>query len=134
MSELTYWERQFQTGRISRREFVGRAALLGVASGLATTMFGQIGDAAEPKKGGLARIALPDGATTDTLDPGTWPATFTQNVFSGSMCNKLTMIETDGSIAPDLAESMEFVEWREDLGIQAAEGPHLPQRQERDFE
>ena len=107
MSELTYWERQFQTDRISRREFVGRAALLGVASGFATTMFGQIGRAAEPKKGGLARIALPDGATTDTLDPGTWPATFTQNVFSGSMCNKLTMIETDGSIAPDLAESME---------------------------
>jgi peptide/nickel transport system substrate-binding protein len=107
MSEPKYWQEQIQKGLISRREFVGRAALLGVTSGLAISMLSRIGVASEPKKGGFARIAVPDGATTDTLDPGTWPATFTQNAFSGSMGNKLTTIETDGSIAPDLAESME---------------------------
>jgi peptide/nickel transport system substrate-binding protein len=107
VSELAHWQRQIQQGSISRREFMGRAAVLGITTAMATTMLARMGIAAEGKRGGLARIAVPDGATTDTLDPGTWPATFTQNAFSGSMCNKLTAIETDGSVVPDLAESME---------------------------
>ena len=54
-----------------RREFMGRAAALGVSTALATTMLGRAGLAAEPKKGGFARIGLAHGATTDSLDPAT---------------------------------------------------------------
>ena len=52
MTELEYWTLQIQKGRISRREFMGRTAALGVTTALATTLLSQAGVAAEPKKGG----------------------------------------------------------------------------------
>jgi peptide/nickel transport system substrate-binding protein len=65
------------------------------------------GALAAPKRGGFARFAMAHGATTDTLDPGTWPDTFTQCAFHGAMCNNLTEIDEKGQIVGDLAESME---------------------------
>ncbi len=107
MSELNYWLQQIEKGRISRREFMGRAAALGVSTALATTMLGRAGLAAEPKRGGFARIGLADGATTDSLDPATYPATFTQSAFWGAMSNSLTEIDAKGNLVNDLAESLE---------------------------
>lgn len=105
--ELRYWAGQIARGRISRREFLGRAAAMGVTTALATTLLSKAGVAAEPKRGGFARFALPHGATTDSLDPGTWPDTFTQTAFYGTLCNNLTEIGVDGGVAGDLAESFE---------------------------
>ena len=34
MTELEYWTNQIKKGRISRREFIGRAAALGVTTAL----------------------------------------------------------------------------------------------------
>ena len=48
MTELEYWTLQIKKGRISRREFMGRAAALGVTTVLATTILSQAGVAAEP--------------------------------------------------------------------------------------
>ena len=107
MSELNYWLQQIEKGRISRREFMGRAAALGVSTALATTMLGRAGLAAEPKRGGFARIGLAHGATTDSLDPGTYPDTFTQSAFWGAMSNSLTEIDAKGNLVNDLAESLE---------------------------
>jgi len=107
MSELEYWTDQIKKGRISRREFMGRAAALGVTTALATTMLSRAGVAAEPKKGGFARIGLAHGATTDSLDPGTYPDTFTQVSFWGAMSNSLTEVDAKGNITADLAETME---------------------------
>jgi peptide/nickel transport system substrate-binding protein len=107
MSELEYWTDQIKKGRISRREFMGRAAALGVTTALATTMLSRAGVAAEPKKGGFARIGLAHGATTDSLDPGTYPDTFTQVSFWGAMSNSLTEVDAKGNITADIAESME---------------------------
>ncbi len=70
MTELEYLTNQIKKGRISRREFMGRAAALGVTTALATTMLAQAGIVAEPKKGGSAKFGLAQGATTDTMDPG----------------------------------------------------------------
>ncbi|MEX2200838.1 MAG: twin-arginine translocation signal domain-containing protein, partial [Dongiaceae bacterium] len=78
MSEIRYWQQQVAKGRISRREFLGRAAALGVTTALATTMLAEVGKAQEPKHGGSARFGMAHGATTDSLDPGTWPDTFVQ--------------------------------------------------------
>jgi len=66
MTELEYWTNQVKKGRISRREFISRAAALGVTTALATTMLNQVGIGAEPKKGGSAKFSLAHSSTTDT--------------------------------------------------------------------
>lgn len=106
MDELRYWADQLRRGRISRREFIGRSTALGIGMALATSLLPK-GALAEPKQGGFATFAMAHGATTDTLDPGTWPDTFTQCAFHGAMCNNLTEIDEKGQIVGDLAESME---------------------------
>jgi peptide/nickel transport system substrate-binding protein len=107
MDELRYWADQFGKGRISRREFIGRSTALGVSMALASSLLPGGAMAADPKKGGFARFAMAHGATTDTLDPGTWPDTFTQCAFYGAMCNNLTELDSEGQVVGDLAESME---------------------------
>ena len=107
MTELEYWTNQIKKGRISRREFMGRAAALGVTTALATTMLSQVGIGAEPKKGGSAKFGLPHGATTDTMDPGNYLDTGTQVPFWGAMSNSLTEVDAKSNIVGDLAETME---------------------------
>jgi peptide/nickel transport system substrate-binding protein len=107
MTELQYWTNQIKEGRISRREFMGRAAALGVTTALATTMLSQAGIGAEPKKGGSAKFGLAHGATTDTMDPGNYLDTGTSVPFWGAMSNSLTEVDAKGNIVGDLAETME---------------------------
>lgn len=57
-------------GRLSRRDFMRRAAALGIAAPLATSFLGQTAFAAEtPKKGGHLIAGLKGGSSTDVLDP-----------------------------------------------------------------
>jgi peptide/nickel transport system substrate-binding protein len=107
MEELEYWTEQVKRGRISRREFMGRAAALGVTTALASTLLAQAGVAAEPKKGGSAKFALAQGSTTDTMDPAAYPDNGTQVPFWGSLSNSLTQVDAKGNITMDLCESME---------------------------
>ena len=107
MSELKYWQGKLAKGHIGRREFMGRAAALGVTTAVATSMMAQVGKAQEPKQGGFARFGMAHGATTDSLDPGTWPDTFVQCAFYGAGANGLTEIDADGNIVGDLAASFE---------------------------
>ena len=107
MSEFEYWTQQIKKGRIGRREFMGRAAALGVTTALATSLLAKEGIAATPKKGGSLKIALGHGATTDSLDPATYPDQFTGTVGWGCLGNSLTELDAKGNIKPDLAESME---------------------------
>src|SRR5437667_1431515 len=107
MTELEYWTLQIQKGRISRREFMGRTAALGVTTALATTLLSQAGVAAEPKKGGSFKGGLAHGATTDTGDPAAYPDTATQVPFGGGMSSYLTEVDAKGNIVGDAAESFE---------------------------
>jgi len=107
MTELEYWTQQIKKGRISRREFMGRAAALGVSTALATTLLSEAGVAQTPKQGGSAKFGLAHGATSDTGDPAAYPDTATQIPFWGAMSNSLTEVDAKGNIQPDLAESME---------------------------
>jgi peptide/nickel transport system substrate-binding protein len=106
MSELEYWKQQIKKGRIGRREFMGRAAVLGVTTAMATTMLSKMGVAAEPKKGGSLKLGIGAGATTDSLDPATYPDNCT-GLLGGSTGNQLAIIDATGAIVPDLAESFE---------------------------
>lgn len=107
MSEFSHWAERFKNGQISRREFLGRSAALAAAAGLGSMPFPDFAVAAEPKKGGSARFGIADASQNESLDPGTWPTTFSEAAFSGSLYNNLTEIAADGSIIGDLAESFE---------------------------
>ena len=93
-------------GKLSRREFIQLAIASGFTVAAASTLFSKAARA-EPKSGGSARFGLAHGATTDTLDPASWPDTFTQTAFWGALSNSLTEVDAKGEVQPDLAESFE---------------------------
>ena len=51
VTELEYWTLQAKKGRISRREFIGRATALGIAATAASGILSKAGVAATPKRG-----------------------------------------------------------------------------------
>lgn len=67
--QLTYFSGLVAVGKMSRREFLGRAAALGVSAAAANTMMASAVRAAGPQKGGTIRMGLQGGSTTDSLDP-----------------------------------------------------------------
>lgn len=93
-------------GRMGRRDFIQFGLALGLSATAASTLFSKA-VRAEPKKGGTFRIALGSGATTDTLDPATYPDTFNGLFGWGSLRSSLTEVAADGSIVGDVAESFE---------------------------
>ena len=105
MKQLDFYAKLLEHGKISRREFMGRAAALGVTVGLASTMAGKA-IAATPKKGGHVRAGLGHGSTTDSLDPGTYENGFT-GALNGAINNVLAEIGQSGQLEPNLAESWE---------------------------
>lgn len=113
MSELNHKlklaEKLVGRGRVSRRDFMQLAIATGLTVTAANALYVK-SVRAQPKQGGIARFGLAHGATTDNLDPGTWPDTFTQTAFWGTGANSLTVVTHTGDIAPDLAESFEPAE------------------------
>ena len=70
MSELDYWNGRLIKGAISRREFMGRAAALGASSVAISTLLASADATAAdaPKSGGVLKLGLAGGSTTDSLD------------------------------------------------------------------
>lgn len=91
---------------ITRRGFMGRAAAFGAATALGTTLAGKAARAEEPKKGGILKMGLTGGNTTDLLDPGLSgnPADF-QVVRQWG--DTLVQVSPEGMVTPSLAESFE---------------------------
>ena len=67
--ELKFLVGQAAKGRISRRDFVGRAGALGVSSVMAGSLLATAARAEGPVKGGLMRLGMQGGSSTDSLDP-----------------------------------------------------------------
>lgn len=59
---------------------------------------------AQPKPGGIFRIGIGHGSTTDGLDPGLWTQLYVQTFAAARHCY-LTEIGADGGLVPELAES-----------------------------
>src|SRR5688572_18788844 len=93
-------------GKLSRRDFMQLAIAAGLTVPAATAMFSKAVKA-EPKKGGQLRIGISHGATTDSLDPATYPDQMTGTACWGATSNSLTEIDAKGQVNPDLAESYE---------------------------
>ena len=93
-------------GQMSRRDFVRLALATGMTVAAADAAFLKAARA-DPKKGGTFRIAVGSGATTDSLDPATFPDTFNGIWGWASIRSSLTEVLADGSIVGDLAEHFE---------------------------
>ncbi|MHB2263625.1 ABC transporter substrate-binding protein [Aliihoeflea sp. PC F10.4] len=104
--KLSILSQAAKEGTISRRQFMIRTSVL-LAAGAAGLPAGAFAQAAEPQRGGFARFGLQSASQNDTMDPGSWATAFTGAAFNGSLCNNLTEILPDGSLAGDLAESWE---------------------------
>jgi len=104
---LDYIRGELLRGAMSRREFMGRAALLGISAAAASNMLlSTSAKAATPKSGGTLRVAAGTGGTTDTLDPVKFYSTNDyQRAFA--TYSPLVGIDRQSKAAPALAESWE---------------------------
>ena len=101
--ELQFLSRRVAVGKLSRREFLGRAAALGVSTTVATSLLETAAMAAGPVKGGMLRGGLVGGESTDGLDP----AAINNQVkaaFARCWGEKLVDVAPDGSLIHWLAE------------------------------
>jgi peptide/nickel transport system substrate-binding protein len=104
-------------GAFTRRGILKGATALGAASLiLPAGMQRAKADAhMQPQRGGILRIGMGHGSTSDSLDPGIWDNAYAQ-VFAQSRNNYLTEIDADGNLIPEIAESWEAspdaAEWR----------------------
>ncbi|MGE0210379.1 MAG: ABC transporter substrate-binding protein [Parvibaculaceae bacterium] len=93
-------------GRATRREFMQLALASGLTLPAASALFVKAARS-QPRKGGVLRLAIGQGATTDTLDPATYADQYTGSTLWGALSNSLTEIDAQGNVIGDLAESFE---------------------------
>ena len=103
---LDFYAGQVSTRKMSRREFMGRAAALGVSTVVASAMYTTAAQAAGPKKGGTLKVGLQGGESTNTLDPALAASTVPfQNLRAFGEC--LVNVGPDGGLDMRCAESVE---------------------------
>lgn len=88
--ELEFMSREVVAGRLSRRDFLGRASALGVTLASAQLLLGSAAQASGLVKGGILRAGLVGGESTNSLDPRPGQARFPirSAAAGGSSCSK----------------------------------------------
>ena len=118
MSEHDRIAHLLEDGRISRREFMARAAALG-AGATVPALLSEAAGAEEPKKGGRLRMGVTDAFTSDSLDPALSVTIMQALMTHGQLMNNLVEIDHEGNTIPELAESWESTpdasQWTFDL-------------------
>ncbi len=103
-NELDHLARLAGKGRITRRDFLGRAAALGVSAALAGTL-AERAFAQTPAKGGILRAGLQGGESTNSLDPA---LNLSQVTFS--FCKQwgefIVRLTADGGLENRIAEEI----------------------------
>ena len=100
--ELDYLSHQVAVGRSSRRDFLGRAAALGMSAVVANQLLATAAQAAGPVKGGTMKIGLQGGAATDTPDPATYASSVGFCV-GRAWGEELVRVSAKGVVEPRLA-------------------------------
>ena len=106
MVDIKDLEKAAREGKLDRRDFMKRAAALGLAAPFATSLLSQSVHAATPKRGGRYVQGSAHGSTTDSLDPGTHENGFMTSVVF-AYANQLFETDMNGKLVPELAESFE---------------------------
>ncbi len=100
-------QKAMMSGRLSRREFMGRAAALGIGTSLVGGVLAIPAFAAEtPKKGGTLRLGMEGGSPSDSLDPRTY-ADSVMIAASLTCMNCLVEFDAEGNPTGELFESWE---------------------------
>ncbi|MCI5095445.1 MAG: ABC transporter substrate-binding protein [Rhodobacteraceae bacterium] len=104
--QLDYMASCVTAGKMTRREFMGKAAALGVSAAVAGTMFADAAKAASPVKGGTLRMGVQGGESTNSQDPALWASDVP--IAGGRQWGE-TLVEVgpDGSLEGLVAESWE---------------------------
>ncbi len=96
-------------GTMTRREFMGRAAALGVSAAVAANMFADAAKAdahATPVAGGTFKMGVQGGESTNSQDPALWASDVP--IAGGQLWGEtLVDVEPDGSLGGLVAESWE---------------------------
>ena len=104
--ELDYLSQEVALGRGSRRDFLGRAAALGLSAAAANALLASAAHAAGPRRGGIMKVGVQGGAATDSLDPALAANQMTYHV--GNLWGETLLRTTPaGVLKPYLA-----TEWR----------------------
>jgi peptide/nickel transport system substrate-binding protein len=108
MSEFDDLVSLARKGGLSRREFMARATALGASAAILSNLALTSDAFAQetPKKGGLLRLGLGGGATTDSIDVGSYNDSVMIAV-SHALFNGLVEWAQDGKPVPELAASWE---------------------------
>ncbi|HTV67179.1 MAG TPA: ABC transporter substrate-binding protein [Rhizobiaceae bacterium] len=101
--ELDFLSRRVIAGQLNRRDFLGRAAALGVTATFANSLLSSAALAQTPVKGGLLKAGMVGGESTNTLDPA---LALTQVMFLFGKCwgEYLLAVNPDGSLRNCIAE------------------------------
>lgn len=106
--ELNHLTAALKRGALSRRAFLGRAGALGLSATAMAALIAVADAVADetPRKGGLLRLGLAGGSTTDSFDPGSWNDSVMISAAYG-IFNALVENGPDNRPIPELAQSYE---------------------------
>ena len=105
MSEYDKLLKMLNSGKMSRRKFLAKAAALGIGAAISPSLLSSTAQASTPQKGGQFRLAMSDCAITDVFDP-TLSNSQCTSLIQRTMSNALVEDAPDG-LKPSLATSWE---------------------------
>ena len=105
MNRKTELEQAYKSGKISRREFLQHSALIGTTIAVPGLMMAGAAQA-EMKRGGVLRLGMGGGSTTDSIDPGTHTDSVGITI-ERAMRSYLTEVAPNGDLIGELATSWE---------------------------
>ena len=101
--ELEYLSRRVAAGKLNRRDFLGRAAALGVGATFANSLLASAGYAQEPVRGGILKAGMQGGESTNSLDPASWQSQVPYK-FGRQWGEQLVQLSPSGEVEPCIAE------------------------------
>lgn len=103
--ELEFLSHRVIVGKLSRRDFLGRAAALGVTATFANSLLGSAAKAQGAQKGGILRAGMVGGESTNSLDPALNLSQVPFN-FCKMWGEFLVRLNRDGSLENRIAEEI----------------------------
>ncbi|AHD08957.1 ABC transporter substrate-binding protein [Phaeobacter gallaeciensis] len=104
--QLDFMTQSVTSGKMTRREFMGKTAALGISAAVAGSMFARAAEAAGPVKGGTLKLGSIGGGSTDSLDPAVAASQVPyHNLYQFG--ETLVNVTPEGGIENRVAESVE---------------------------
>ncbi len=113
--EIRYLLKRAASGRMDRRAFIGRATALGMSASFASTLLATAVRAQDPVRGGLIRVGMSGGESTNSLDPALAASEvpFAVNMTWGEMLVDVSPTgDIEYRIAEEVSSNADATEWK----------------------